>query len=47
MFFALQWKSVEINWSGNIRPYDNCDGNACTRLTLADGEIYGPGVGEF
>lgn len=47
MFFALQWPEVEINWWGNTVSYEGCEGTACTRLKLAKGEWFGPGVGEF
>jgi len=47
-FFALQYHGFEVVWAGNTKPWDdNCDADACTRLTLAEGEHFGPGVGEF
>ncbi|KAJ7895019.1 OPT-domain-containing protein [Mycena leptocephala] len=47
IFFAIEWPGVEINWSGNIRPFDGCDANGCARLPLPDQGFFGPGVGEF
>ncbi|KAJ7101240.1 OPT-domain-containing protein [Mycena belliarum] len=47
IFFAVEWPDVSIDWIGNTRSFDGCDGSGCTRLVLADGEHFGPGVGEF
>ncbi|KAJ7624592.1 OPT-domain-containing protein [Roridomyces roridus] len=47
IFFSLEWPGVVINWSGNTRPFDGCDGNACTRLVLPVGGTFGPVVGQF
>lgn len=47
MFFALQYNSIYVNWWGTVGYLETCDGNACTRLTLAEGESFGPGAGEF
>ncbi|KAK0191685.1 OPT-domain-containing protein [Armillaria mellea] len=46
-FFAVQYVGAEINWGPNTIPYAGCDSNSCTYYTLADGEHFGPGVGEF
>ncbi|KIY65641.1 OPT-domain-containing protein [Cylindrobasidium torrendii FP15055 ss-10] len=48
-FFAVQYKSVDIDWVGNTVPYAGCDGGGkgCTYLTLEKGQHFGPGVGEF
>ncbi|KAJ7159352.1 OPT-domain-containing protein [Mycena crocata] len=47
IFFAVEWPSVEINWSGNMRPFDGCDASGCARLPLPDSGFFGPGPGEF
>ncbi|KAJ7488401.1 OPT-domain-containing protein [Mycena latifolia] len=47
IFFAVEWPNVNIIWSGNTRPFEGCDGNGCTRLTVPDGGFFGPGPGEF
>jgi OPT family small oligopeptide transporter len=47
MFFSLQWAEIEISWWGNNVVYQGCEGEACLRLTLADGEHFGPGPGQF
>ncbi|KAK0481199.1 OPT-domain-containing protein [Armillaria luteobubalina] len=46
-FFAVQWHGFNISWSGNNKPFEGCDGNACPYLVLGDGEHFGPGVGEY
>ncbi|KAJ7465786.1 OPT-domain-containing protein [Mycena galericulata] len=47
IFFALEWPNVLINWSGNLRPFSGCDGNACTRLPIPESGTFGPVVGQF
>ncbi|KAJ7182199.1 oligopeptide transporter 4 [Mycena crocata] len=47
IFFALEWPQVEINWSGNTRPFDGCDGEGCPRLAVPNAGFFGPGPGEF
>lgn len=47
MFFALQWKGLQINWSGNNRPFDGCDGAGCPLLAVPDSGYFGPTVGQF
>ncbi|KAJ7861039.1 OPT-domain-containing protein [Mycena leptocephala] len=47
IFFALQWPNVEINWSGNIRPFEGCDGAGCPLLPIPASGTFGPVVGEF
>ncbi|KAJ6628594.1 OPT-domain-containing protein [Mycena sp. CBHHK59/15] len=47
IFFAVEWPGVEIIWSGNTRPFDGCDGNACARLPIPDVGFFGPGPGQF
>ncbi|KAK0433103.1 OPT-domain-containing protein [Armillaria borealis] len=46
-FFAVQWYGFNISWSGNNKPYEGCDADACPYLVLGDGEHFGPGVGEY
>ncbi|KAJ7203881.1 OPT-domain-containing protein [Mycena pura] len=47
IFFALQWPNVEINWSGNTRPFAGCDGDGCPLLPIPESGMFGPVVGEF
>ncbi|KAK2623709.1 hypothetical protein QTJ16_006890 [Diplocarpon rosae] len=47
IFFGLQWSEVEIKWWGNSVSYQGCEDIPCTRLELAEGEYFGPGIGEF
>ncbi|KAL3421527.1 OPT oligopeptide transporter [Phlyctema vagabunda] len=47
IFFSLQWSKVSVEWWGNEVPYKGCEGSACTRMTLGEGEWFGPGVGQF
>ncbi|CAK7273350.1 hypothetical protein SEPCBS119000_005608 [Sporothrix epigloea] len=47
MFFALNYKRTGLNWWGNSVTAIGCEREACTRLTLAPGEHFGPGIGEF
>ncbi|KAJ6549825.1 OPT-domain-containing protein [Mycena capillaripes] len=47
IFFALQWPAVEINWSGNIRPFSGCDGDGCPLFPIPESGTFGPIVGEF
>ncbi|GME27430.1 OPT oligopeptide transporter [Neofusicoccum parvum] len=47
IFFALQWSSVELDWWGNSVSTRGCEGEACTRYTLAEGEYFGPRIGQF
>ncbi|KAF7365747.1 OPT-domain-containing protein [Mycena venus] len=47
IFFALQWPNVEINWSGNTRPFAGCDGDGCPLLPIPESGTFGPVVGEF
>ncbi|CAK7274090.1 hypothetical protein SEPCBS57363_005982 [Sporothrix epigloea] len=48
IFFGLNYKDYELNWWGNEVSYGGCEGTAgCPRLTLADGDHFGAGVGEF
>lgn len=48
IFFGLQWNGdIAIDWWGNNVVSQGCEGDYCLRYTLADGESFGPGVGEF
>ncbi|KAJ7032867.1 OPT-domain-containing protein [Mycena alexandri] len=47
IFFAVDWKGSEIDWSGNNRPFEGCDAFECARLPLPDQGFFGPGPGEF
>lgn len=47
IFFALQWSSVELGWWGNEVSFRGCEGQVCARYELAEGEYFGPRVGEF
>ena len=46
-FFALQQQGFEIDWSGNSRPFDGCDGSGCALHPVPAGANFGPGPGEF
>jgi hypothetical protein len=49
IFFALQQQDIGIDWSGNTIPFAGVDGADPGPIlkTLADGEHFGPGPGEF
>lgn len=47
IFFALQMQHVSIDWWGNNVVAQGCEDTPCVRLTLADGEYFGPRMGEF
>ncbi|KAF8173175.1 OPT-domain-containing protein [Mycena galopus ATCC 62051] len=47
IFFGIEWPGVEINWSGNTRPFEGCDAMGCARLPLPEQGFFGPGPGEF
>jgi hypothetical protein len=42
IFFAVEWPNVQIDWVGNTRPFDGCDGAGCTRLPIPDSGFFGP-----
>ncbi|CAK7567423.1 MAG: hypothetical protein SEPTF4163_005387 [Sporothrix epigloea] len=46
-FFALDYSDINLNWWGNNITGVGCEDAACPRLTLADGDHFGPGVGQF
>ncbi|KAF2116458.1 OPT oligopeptide transporter [Lophiotrema nucula] len=47
IFFALQMPRFNVNWWGNEVVSAGCEGDPCVRLTLADGEYFGPRIGQF
>ncbi|KAJ6518530.1 OPT-domain-containing protein [Mycena vulgaris] len=47
IFFAVEWRDVQIVWSGNTRPFEGCDGTGCPRLAIPDSGFFGPGPGEL
>ncbi|KAK3308463.1 OPT oligopeptide transporter protein-domain-containing protein [Chaetomium strumarium] len=48
IFFALQIWEVELDWWGNSVLGEGCDGSGdCVRKVLAEGEYFGPRIGEF
>ncbi|KAK1990115.1 OPT superfamily oligopeptide transporter [Colletotrichum falcatum] len=46
IFFAVSYHGLEINWWGN-HPESGCEATPCTRLKLAQGEYFGPRVGNY
>ncbi|KAM3554084.1 hypothetical protein MY1884_006330 [Beauveria asiatica] len=47
-FFGLAYNGTEFNWWGNAIVGSGCeDGVSCPHMTLAPGEYFGPGPGEF
>lgn len=47
-FFGLAYNGTEFNWWGNAVVGSGCDdGVSCPHMTLAKGEYFGPGPGEF
>ncbi|KAL2788318.1 OPT oligopeptide transporter protein-domain-containing protein [Aspergillus keveii] len=46
IFFAVSDHGKEVDWIGNS-PDKGCESTACTRLTLGEGEYFGPTVGTF
>ncbi|EEU35797.1 uncharacterized protein NECHADRAFT_94777 [Fusarium vanettenii 77-13-4] len=46
IFFALSYHQLDLNWIGNNAD-SGCEANTCTRLKLAEGEIFGPQPGTF
>jgi hypothetical protein len=47
IFFALSYHNVKLNWWGNTVGSDTDDANSVPWLTVADGEIFGKGPGQF
>ncbi|WXC46223.1 hypothetical protein QX201_005916 [Fusarium graminearum] len=46
IFFAVSYHGASVNWIGNHAD-SGCEANACTRLKLPEGEIFGPQPGTF
>ncbi|KAL4964051.1 OPT oligopeptide transporter protein-domain-containing protein [Aspergillus stella-maris] len=46
IFFAVSYNGLEIDWWGNGAER-GCEAEACTRLTLPEGEYFGPRIGTF
>ncbi|KAH7050077.1 OPT oligopeptide transporter [Macrophomina phaseolina] len=47
IFFALQWSSVQLDWWGNSVSFQGCEGKACRKFAVADGDYFGPRIGQF
>ncbi|KAI0121384.1 oligopeptide transporter 2 [Xylariales sp. AK1849] len=47
IFFSVQWAQIELDWWGNNVVHRGCEEEACTLFALADGEYFGPRLGEF
>ena len=48
IFFALQVWEIEVDWWGNSVSNEGCDASGdCVRMTLAEGDYFGPRIGEF
>ncbi|KAI1401275.1 OPT-domain-containing protein [Hypoxylon fuscum] len=47
IFFGLQWTEQELDWWGNSVTSQGCEGSACTLYQVAEGEYFGPRIGEF
>ncbi|KAI1840281.1 hypothetical protein JX266_013500 [Neoarthrinium moseri] len=47
IFFTVQWLQVELDWWGNSVTAQGCEDEACTLFTAAEGEYFGPRLGEF
>lgn len=46
IFFAVSYPGATFDWIGNS-PDSGCEAQACTRLKVAEGEYFGPRLGEF
>ncbi|GKU22320.1 unnamed protein product, partial [Fusarium langsethiae] len=46
IFFAVSYHGASVDWIGNNAD-SGCEANACTRLKLSEGEIFGPQPGTF
>ncbi|KAF7556436.1 hypothetical protein G7Z17_g1402 [Cylindrodendrum hubeiense] len=46
IYFAVSYHGFEIDWWGNS-PNTGCEAETCVRLTVADGEYFGPRIGNF
>ncbi|RYP84689.1 hypothetical protein DL769_001123 [Monosporascus sp. CRB-8-3] len=47
IFFLLQLPEIELNWWGNEIVERGCEGEPCLLKTIAEGEYFGPRIGEF
>jgi OPT family oligopeptide transporter len=47
IFFTVQWLQVDLDWWGNDVVSQGCEGDACTLMTLNDGDYFGPRIGTF
>ncbi|TVY83077.1 Sexual differentiation process protein isp4, partial [Lachnellula suecica] len=47
IFFALQFTSINLDWWGNEVSSKGCEGTPCVRMQLAEGEYFGPRIGDF
>ena len=46
IFFAVSYNGYEINWWGNNAD-TGCEAKNCVRLTLPEGEYFGPRIGTY
>ncbi|KAL8286132.1 hypothetical protein RQP46_004620 [Phenoliferia psychrophenolica] len=47
IFFALSYNNIKLVWGGNTIGNDTADTKGTPWLTVAKGQHFGPGVGEF
>jgi len=48
IFFTLQVWEISLTWWGNTVIEEGCDGSGpCVLMTLAEGDFFGPKIGEF
>ncbi|KXJ86276.1 OPT oligopeptide transporter protein-domain-containing protein [Microdochium bolleyi] len=47
IFFALQWPGIGVHWWGNDVVSQGCENKNCVLFQLAEGEYFGPRIGEF
>ncbi|TVY49363.1 Sexual differentiation process protein [Lachnellula occidentalis] len=47
IFFALQYTNTSIEWWGNDVSFQGCEDTPCVRNHLADGDYFGPRIGQF
>ncbi|KAI1084287.1 OPT-domain-containing protein [Whalleya microplaca] len=47
IFFSLQWSEITIDWWGNSVTAQGCEDTACVLYETAEGEYFGPRIGEF
>ncbi|KAF6824047.1 opt oligopeptide transporter [Colletotrichum musicola] len=46
IFFAVSFHGFEIKWWGN-NPERGCEATTCTRLSMPEGEYFGPRIGTY